>query len=146
MKKLILVLAISLVLLMPVTCASWTAAPKHLNRSHRLSTDGNFSATFFLKNDTGYIPLGDLSGTYSNTGMSTTFVGVWSLDDGTASGTFNGWMWSHLFFGQLNTTGGNQSNWFIGLAHVNETDNSFAAVSIVFSEEQYLIRYILGDM
>ena len=101
-----------------------------------------FSGIFAMKNDTGIVPLGTLSGTISDN----QFEGIWALDDGTASGTFNGWMWGYLCAGMVQTSGSNDSQYFVGLFRVNETDNSFQAVSIVFDFNGYAIRLALGDI
>jgi hypothetical protein len=95
-----------------------------------------------MKNETGYVPLGTLSGTFT----TSNFEGTWALDNGTASGTFNGWYWGYLCVGQLYTNGSNESQWFGGLFRVNETDNTFQAVSIVLGFNGYAIRYAIGDL
>jgi hypothetical protein len=58
----------------------------------------------------------------------------------------NGWCWGHLFYGMINTTGSEESNWLVGLYRVNTTDNTFEAGSIIFGEDQYDIRYIMGSL
>jgi len=145
MKKLLLILAISLLLLSPIASSSYTAKPSHHLRPHRIMTDGNFSGIFAMKNDTGYIPLGSMSGTYSVSNSYGTFEGVWSLDSGNDSGTMTGYVWDHIFLGQLNSTTGN-SSYFVGLNRVNETDNSFVAVCVIFTQDNYVVRYAMGDL
>ncbi len=157
MKKLLVIAGLCLVLIaMPMTIASpqlsvqrsnhmLTAAQhsNHLLPRHNPSmTNGTFTGIFAMKNETGYVPLGTLSGTVSDEG----FEGIWALDNGSASGTFNGWQWGYLCWGTLQTDGNNESHWFGGLFRVNETDNSFQAVSIVLGFNGYAIRYAIGDI
>lgn len=148
MKKLLAVLGICMIL----TCTPMlTASPINLFK-HRglipratLLSGGNFTGVFAEKNETGYNILGNISGTYSFFANSTFGIidGIWAMDDGSASGNFSGNIWHRLFFGQYYTTGGN-SSWFIGLFRTNETSNEFKAISIVFTEDNYLIRYGIG--
>ena len=157
MKKLLVMVGICLVLAaMPMTFASpqpgvqhanqlLTAAThsNHLLRHHNPSlTNDTFTGIFAMKNESGYVPLGTLSGTFT----TSDFQGIWALDNGTASGTFSGWLWGYLFWGELHTDGSNESQWFGGLFRVNETDNSFQAVSIVLGYNGYAIRYAIGDI
>jgi hypothetical protein len=151
MKKILVVVGICIVLAaMPMTSALPLFGSKHVNflQKHALPTltNGTFTGVFAEKNESGYIPLGDLSGTYNVGEWTGTFVGTWSLYDGSASGTISGMVWSHLFYGQLNTTGSDESSWFIGLYRVNTTDNSFEAGAIVFGNDQHYIRYAMGSI
>jgi len=134
---------------MPMTTASPLLGLRHSNHGLRHSsptlTNGSFTGVFAMKNETGYVPLGTFSGTYTGE-MFGSFIGTWALYNGSASGTFSGYCLSHLFFGWLNTTGSNQSNMFIGLYRVNTTDNSFEAGAIVFANDQYYIRYMMGTI
>jgi len=151
MKKILVVVGICIVLAaMPMTTAFPLFGARHTNYIQKhirpTLTNGSFTGVFSEKNETGYIPLGELSGTYNEGGMSNTFVGTWSMYDGSASGDISGWFWNHIFIGQLNSTGSNESSWFVGLYRVNTTDNSFEAGSIVFGNDQYYMRYIMGSI
>jgi len=148
MRKILVVLGVCAIL----TCMPMlTASP--INFKHRglmtragLQTGGTFEGLFAEKNETGYNILGTISGTYEE-GINWSFgtlVGVWAMNDGSASGDFSGNMIHSFFFGQYNVTGG-ESNWFIGLFRTNETTNEFQAISIVFGSEDYLIRYGIGN-
>jgi len=103
-------------------------------------TGGNFSGQFAKKNDTGYVILGSLEGTYNDSG---TFDGMWNAYDGNISGTMSGWFWSHIFIGQIEYS--NNSDWFVGLYNVNTTSNEFVAVSLIFSSP-FMIRYAAGTL
>ncbi len=148
MKKILAVLGICALL----TCMSMiTAAPinhfkqRGLIPRASLQSGGNFTGVFAEKNDTGYIILGNISGTYimgANWSLGS-IDGIWTMDDGSASGNFSGYILHRFFFGQYHITGGN-SSWFIGLYKLNETTNEFKAISIVFAEDNYLIRYGIG--
>jgi hypothetical protein len=106
------------------------------------ATAGNFSGKFAKKNDTGYIVLGSLNGTYNKSSNYTgTFEGAWNTSEGNMSGTMDGWFWGHVFFGQIKSD--NSSNWFIGLYRVNTTSNNFYAVSVIF-DSAYIVRYAAG--
>jgi hypothetical protein len=163
MKKLLIIVGICLVITaMPMTVASpqlgvqhsnqliTTTSPhlgvqqsNHLLRHHNPSlTNGTFTGIFTMRNESGYIPLGTLNGTFSDYG----FNGAWALDNGTASGTFNGVIWGYICWGELQTAGSNESHFFGGLFRVNETDNSFQAVSIVLGFNGYAIRYAIGNV
>jgi hypothetical protein len=158
MKKLLVIAGLCLVLIaMPMTIASpqvgiqhtnqlltTTQQTNHMLRHHNPSpTNGTFTGIFAMKNESGYVPLGTLEGTFSDYG----FEGTWALDNGTASGTFNGYtLWGPICWGYLNTDGSNESQYFGGLFRVNETDNSFQAVSIVLGYNGYAIRYAIGDI
>ena len=111
-----------------------------------MPTTGTFDGEFAEKNETGYIPLGTMEGTYGGSEHWGTFTGIWSLYDGSASGTIDGWFFSHIFIGQLNTTGVEGSSWFFGLYRVNATDNTFEAGAIVFENDSYVIRYAMGTI
>ncbi len=148
MKKLLAVLGICVILtLMPMVTASPINLFKHRGLISRstLQTGGNFSGVFAEKNETGYNILGNISGTYTLGANWTlgTIDGIWVMDDGSASGNFSGYIWHRLFFGQYHITGGN-SSWFIGLFRTNETSNEFRAITIVFTEDDHLIRYGIG--
>jgi hypothetical protein len=150
MKKILVILGICLVLVaMPMTTAFPTLGLKHMNKGLRyaqpLPINGSFTGEFALKNETGMIPLGTFSGTYAGEHIGT-FTGIWSLYDGNASGMINGWSLGMIFFGQLNTTGVEGSNWFIGLYRVNTTDNSFEAGTIILGDNDYSIRYAMGNI
>ena len=157
MKKLLVIAGLCFVLVvMPMSIASpqlgvqhsnqlltTTQHSNHLLRHHNPSlTNGTFSGIFTMKNESGYVPLGTLGGTFSDSG----FDGTWALDNGTASGTFSGYLWGYLCWGTLQTDGSNGTQWFGGLFRVNETDNSFQAVSIILGYNGYAIRYAIGDI
>lgn len=108
-------------------------------------TNGSFTGVFALKNDSEYIPLGTFNGTYSGD-IWGTFTGIWSFDNGSASGTIGGWYWGHIFVGQLHTDGINESQWFGGLYRVNTTENSFDAVAVILGNDNYMIRYATGTI
>jgi len=134
---------------LPMATASPILKSHQVNNLFRheraMLTNGSFSGIFAEKNETGYVPIGTLSGTFAgeNTG---TFEGVWALDNGSASGSFNGWYFSHIFLGQVNTTGVEGSSWVLGLYRVNTTDNSFEAAAILFGTDNYAIRYAMGTI
>jgi len=147
MKKIIVVLGICLVLIaMPMTTAFPLFGARHTNiiQKHMRPTltNGSFTGVFAEKNESGYIPLGNFSGTY----QGSTFTGIWTLDDGSASGALGGWSFGYFFAGQMNTTGTNQSNWFFGLYRVNTTDNSFVAGAIIGGSNGHFIRYAMGSI
>jgi hypothetical protein len=148
MKKLLVVLGISLVLLaMPLTTtASHPVMSKILTRHHRAMLDGNFSGVYALKNESGYVPLGTFTGTFGGSNYSTTFEGTWAANDGNSSGTMQGAVWSHVFYGQVSVGETNETTWFVGLFDVNDTDNSFRAVSVVFGQEDFTVLYALGNI
>ena len=106
--------------------------------------DGNITGVYAMKNETGYEILGSLFGYYNivwgNTGY---YAGVWETLDGSSSGQFSGWFFYHIALGQYNTTGSNDTGGFIGLLRFNETDMTIKAVSLVTTEEDYVIRYAL---
>ena len=107
-----------------------------------VSTGGNFTGNFAKKNETGYVILGSLNGTYNKSSNYTgTFEGLWNTTDGNMSGTMAGWFWGHIFLGSIKTD--NSSYWFVGLYGVNTTSNKFYAVSIIFNSS-YVIRYAAG--
>jgi len=147
MKKLLVILGIcALLTCMPMI----TASP--INLKHRglipkasLQSSGNFSGVFAEKNETGFNILGNISGTYTTAGNFSygSIDGIWTMNDGSASGNFSGYLFRRFFFGKYHVTGGNPS-WFIGLYRLNETSNEFQAISIVFGEDNYLIRYGIG--
>lgn len=150
MKKILVIIGICIILgAMPITVASPLLKSTHVNsvlREERpMLTNGSFTGEFAEKNENGTIPLGIISGTYAGEHMGT-FTGIWSLYDGNASGTINGWFLGALFLGQLNTTGVEGSDWFIGLYRVNTTDNSFEAGAIVSANDGYAIRYAIGTI
>jgi len=105
--------------------------------------DGNFSGMFAKKNESGYVILGSLEGTYNmSSNNSGSFDGIWDMTDENISGTFNGWFWGSFILGQIEQdTGG--SSWFIGLYRVNTTSNEFGAVALIFSSP-CIIRYAAG--
>ena len=147
MKKIIVVLGICMVLVaMPLTTAFPLLGSNHITKLSRHArpalANGTFTGVFAEKNESGYIPLGNLSGTY----QGSSFTGIWTLDDGSASGALNGWSFGNFFIGQMNTTGTNQSNWFLGLYRVNTTDNSFVAGAIIGGSNGYFIRYAMGTI
>jgi hypothetical protein len=147
MRKLIAIIGISLLLFaMPLSCASHPLQ-NIMSRHHRaMLTDGNFSGVYALKNESGYVPLGTMTGTFSSGNWSETFEGTWAAYDGNTSGTMEGMVWSHVFWGTVSVTQTNQTTMFIGLFDVNDTDNSFRAVSIVFTEENFTMLYALGNI
>jgi hypothetical protein len=148
MKKLLAVLGICAILIcVPMVSASPMNLFKHRGLIPRgsLNTGGTFSGVFAEKNETGYNILGTISGTYTegiNWSLGT-IDGIWAMDDASASGNFSGSLFHRFFFGQYYVTGGN-SSWFIGLFRTNETTNEFQAITLVFAEEDYLIRYGIG--
>lgn len=107
----------------------------------KLSTGGNFAGQFAKKNESGYIILGSVEGTYNKSSNYTgTFEGVWNTTDGNMSGNMSGWFWGHFFMGQIEQN--ETSNWFVGLYRVNETESEFGAVAIIFGP--YAVRYAAG--
>jgi len=148
MKKLLAVLGISLVILSMTPLTSAHLMNKPLIRHHLPATDdGSYSGTFFMKNETGWVPLGEFSGTYSGSNWSASYDGTWYTYDGNSTGTMTGMVWGRLFFGQMNVTGSDQGSWYIGLFDVNSTDSSFRAVSVIFGgDDNYAIRYALGSL
>jgi hypothetical protein len=148
MKKILLIIGICLILVaMPMTTASpllkSTPLKNLLQHGRPLLTNGSFTGVFAEKNESGYIPLGTIDGTYTE---QHSFTGAWSLFDGSVSGTIDGWYWGYIFYGQVHTNGMNESQWFGGLYRVNTTDNSFEAVSIIFGNDNYMIRYAMGTI
>ena len=114
--------------------------PKVLNRD---VIEGTFTGQFALKNESGYVILGTVDGSYNKTNYTGEFEGVWTLNDDGSTGTFQGWFWGSFFMGQIETTNG--SDWFAGLSMVNETDNSYSAIILVLNEDyDYYIRYSAG--
>lgn len=112
------------------------------NTVNKISTGGNFSGKFAKKNETGYVILGSLNGTYNKSSNYTgTFKGNWNTTSGNDSGAFSGWFWGYLFIGQIQQK--NNSHWFVGLYRVNATANEFGAVSIIFNSS-WTVRYAAG--
>lgn len=106
------------------------------------STEGNFSGQFAKKNETGYIILGSINGSYQKTSNYTgMFDGMWNTTDGNSSGTMSGWFWGHFYLGEIELE--NDSHWFVGLYRINETSNEFYTAAIIFTSP-YLIRYAAG--
>ncbi len=106
------------------------------------STEGNFSGQFAKKNETGYIILGSINGSYQkNSNYTGTFDGIWNTTDENSSGTMSGWFWGHFYLGEIELE--NDSYWFVGLYRVNETSNEFYTAAIIFTSP-YLIRYAAG--
>lgn len=146
MKKLLVVLGISLLAMMPMAYAVPSHEPllgRHMQPS---MVNGTFTGVFAEKNETGYVPLGNLSGTYDVTNMSGTFTGIWNLLSGNGSGTMEGWIWGHIFLGQLTNTVTNQTSWFAGIYRVNTTASTFRAKAFVLGEDDFMVRYITGSL
>jgi len=148
MRKLLVILGICVILTCtPILSASQINPFKHRGLIPKISlqSGGTFSGEFAMKNETGFIPLGNISGTYTRGANWTagTLSGIWAMYDETASGDFNGYIFHRLFIAQYNITDGD-SGWFIGLYKLNETTNEFRAISIVFAGENHLIRYAIG--
>jgi hypothetical protein len=151
MKKILVVVGICIVLAaMPMTTALplFNLKPMNIIQHHARPslTNGTFTGVFSMKNESGYIPLGEFTGTYDTEEFFGTFVGTWTTYDGNASGTMTGGNWGNIFYGQINTTGSEGSNWFIGLYRLNTTDNTFEAGAIIFGEDQHNIRYMMGSL
>ncbi len=148
MKKILAVVGICIFLAaMPMTSASLLSNLRPINiihNAHPALTNGTFTGAYAMKNESGYIPLGEFEGTYESWEFTGSFVGTWTAFDGNSSGTFSGWNWGYFFYGFMNTTGSEGSNLFIGLYRVNTTDNSFEAGAIIFGEDQHFIRYMMG--
>ena len=103
MKKILLIIGICLILVaMPMTTASpllkSTPLKNLLQHGRPLLTNGSFTGVFAEKNESGYIPLGTIDGTYTEQHF---FTGAWSLFDGSASGTIEGTYWGYIFWVQL---------------------------------------------
>jgi hypothetical protein len=114
--------------------------PKTLNRD---VIEGTFTGQFALKNESGYVILGTVEGSYNKTNYTGEFEGVWTLNEDDSTGTFQGWFWGSFFMGQIETTNG--TDWFAGLSMVNETDNSYSAIILALDENyDYYIRYSAG--
>jgi len=106
------------------------------------STGGNFSGQYAMKNESGFVILGTINGTYEkNSNYSGSFEAIWNSTDGNASGTMSGWYWGCLFLGQIEYD--NDSYWFVGLYKTNTTSNEFYSVAIIFSSP-WIIRYAAG--
>ena len=146
-KQLILLGICTFLICMPMITGSQLNLMKHRALMPKIisQSGGNFTGVFAEKNESGYNMLGTMSGTYTtsfNWSLGT-LSGVWAMNDGNASGDFNGYILHRLFFGEYNVTGG-ESDWFIGLFRLNQTSNEFKAISIVFADDNYLIRYGIG--
>lgn len=147
MKKLLGILAISLILIaMPLSTASHPGLTKLMSRHPRPLTDGSFSGAYAMKNESGYVPLGTFSGTYSGDNWTSSFEGTWTSNDGNMSGTMSGMSWGFLYWGELTVTQTNQTTWFGGMFRVNTTDNSFRSISIILTEQNYTMLYELGNL
>ena len=151
MKKIFVIVGICILLAaMPMTSALplFNLKPMNIIKNHARPTftNGTFTGMFAMKNESGYVPLGEFNGTYDIGGWFGTFNGVWTMYDGNLSGTMTGGVWGHLCYGQLNTTGSNESNWFIGMYRVNTTENTFLAGAIIFGDNQHYIRYATGSL
>lgn len=57
------------------------------------------------------------------------------------SGTMAGWFWGYIFLGSIKSD--NSSYWFVGMYRVNETENKFYSVFIIFNSS-YTVRYAAG--
>ena len=112
------------------------------NNIRQSSMDGNFSGQFARKNESGYVILGTVEGTYNMSGnYSGSFEGIWNTTDGNESGTMSGWFWGHFYLGQISVV--NESYWFIGLYRTNTTSSEFYTAAIIFTSP-HLIRYAAG--
>ncbi|UCF13355.1 MAG: hypothetical protein JSW06_03615 [Thermoplasmatales archaeon] len=157
MKKIIAFLIVG-TLLMSMTSVSAIVLPKADNLKSPLSVvvkktfpttavqtfnNGSFTGQFAKKNESGYVILGSLEGTYSKSSNYTgSFEGNWNTTTGSASGNMSGWFWGPLILGQIqNSTG--ESNWFIGLYHLNTTSSEFSAVAIIMGS-WFGVRYAVG--
>ncbi len=106
------------------------------------STGGNFSGQYAMKNESGYVILGTINGTYEmSSNYSGSFDAIWNSTDGNESGDMSGWFWGALYLGQLEYA--NDSYWFVGLYGVNETASEFYTVAIIFTSS-WTIRYAAG--
>ena len=150
MKKILFIVGICVILAaMPMTTAFplFNQKPMNILKHHArpLDTNGSFTGVFAMKNETGYTPLGEFSGTYDMATWFGTFAGTWETYDGNASGTIDGWLWGFLCLGYMNTTGSQEANFFIGLYRGNTTDFTFEAGAIIFAQGDHYIRYAMGN-
>jgi hypothetical protein len=150
MKKIFVVIGICIVLAaMPMTTALplFNLRPINIIQNARPAlTNGTFNGEYAMKNESGYIPLGVINGTYESWNWTASFVGTWTAYEGNTSGALQGWVWGHLFYGTYNTTGSQDSEWFIGLYRLNTTTNTFRAGAILFGEDDNFIRYAMGSL
>lgn len=103
---------------------------------------GNFSGMYAKKNDTGYVILGSIEGTYEFSSEYTgSFSGIWNTTSGNASGTLSGWFWGFVFLGSIQYN--NETDWFVGLYRINETSYEFGAVALILTSS-FPVRYIAG--
>ncbi|MFO7677487.1 MAG: hypothetical protein R6V50_03780 [Thermoplasmatota archaeon] len=150
MKKLFLVIGIcTLLVCMPMI----TAAPSlglinsGLQRRTLPAGDGTFEGVFAEKNETGYVVLGDINGTYSKgPGPFGSFDGVWNMLDDSANGTFSGYIVSRFIMGQYEVNNSQETGNFIGLLNVNQSAMEFTAIALVFTDDGLLVRYAAGDI
>ena len=153
MKKIISLILIGLVVLMLPTATAINFRNTNiikpqpvLNKINIRPTDingtGNFSAMFAKKNDTGYVILGNIEGTYEfSSEYSGSFSGIWNTTSGDASGTLSGWFWGFIFLGSIQYD--NESDWFVGLYRINETSYEFGAIALILTSS-FPIRYCAG--
>jgi len=110
MKKISIIVGVCIILAaMPMTSAVSLFAPNHAsliqNPARPTFTNGTFSGVFAMKNESGYIPLGDFNGTYDVGGWFGSFAGTWTMDEGNVSGAMSGWVLGYIVYGIINTTG-----------------------------------------
>jgi len=112
------------------------------NTIRQTSVEGNFSGQFALKNESGYVFLGTVEGTYETSGNYTgSFDGIWNTTDENSSGAMSGWFWGHFYLGQISYD--NDTYWFVGLYRVNTTSSEFYTAAIIFTSP-CLVRYAAG--
>jgi hypothetical protein len=105
-------------------------------------TGGNFSGQYAMKNESGFVFLGSINGSYEMSSNYTgTFEAIWNSTDGNESGNMSGWYWGQFYLGEIEYA--NDSYWFIGIYRVNTSSNEFYSAAIIFSSP-WIIRYAAG--
>jgi hypothetical protein len=106
--------------------------------------DGNITGVYALKNESGYVILGNVFGYYHRTFQYYGYyAGMWESLDGTQTGYFQGIFIGRLAIGQFNDTITGDTGNFFSLFRMNETDYTITAVALVYAIDDYDIRYSL---
>ena len=159
MKKIYSILVAS-VLLLGITSAAATIVPQSTTRTaptffaknlrtrqlNDNTTSGNLTGVYAIKNETGYEIEGEINGVWEKSWpWGGTLDFHYNNSNNTMEGDVEAYFFGHVYIGNINVTGTNQSVWIAGLFRVNETTNEFVSVAIVYLDD-YHIRYAIGTI